>query len=112
MIIPEVRDWLHELRKTDRNSLVQIAAAQDRIVEEGPNLGRPLVDTLRGSTLGNLKELRPGSSGRTEVRMLFVFDPWRQAVFLVAGDKAGNRYDTALKQAEDRYACYLKEQEQ
>jgi hypothetical protein len=38
----------------------------------------------------NLKELRPGSKGGSEVRVLFVFDPDRRAVLLVAGDKAGN----------------------
>jgi hypothetical protein len=115
VIVPEVRDWLHELRKTDRQTLMLIAAALDRIAEEGPGLGRPLVDTLQGSTIRNLKELRPGSSGRSEVRLLFVFDPWRQAVFLVAGDKAGdweNWYDGAILMAETRFARYLKEREQ
>ncbi len=115
MIIPEVRDWLHELRKGDRQTLKLIAAALDRICEEGPGLGRPLVDTLQGSTIRNLKELRPGSSGRSEVRLLFVFDPWRQAVFLVAGDKSGNWerwYDEAIEMAEKRFARYLKEREQ
>jgi hypothetical protein len=42
-----------------------------------------------GNGLHNLKELRPGSSGRSEVRILFVFDPVRNAVLLVAGDKSG-----------------------
>ena len=32
----------------------------------------------------------PGSRGRSEVRILFVFDPWRSAILLVAGDKAGS----------------------
>jgi hypothetical protein len=36
------------------------------------------------------KELRPPSTGASEVKMLFAFDPTRQAIFLVAGDKAGN----------------------
>ncbi|MER5626047.1 type II toxin-antitoxin system RelE/ParE family toxin [Streptosporangium sp. NPDC002544] len=115
VIVPEVRDWLHELRKADRQTLLLIAAALDRVAEEGPGLGRPLVDTLRGSTIRNLKELRPGSSGRSEVRLLFVFDPWRQAVFLVAGDKSGDWsgwYDVAIKTAEARFARYLKEGEQ
>jgi hypothetical protein len=40
--------------------------------------------------IANLKELRPGSRGRSEVRILFVFDPWRSAILLVAGDKAGS----------------------
>lgn len=78
-------------------------------------MGRPLVDTLQGATIRNLKELRPGSSGRSEVRLLFVFDPWRQAVFLVAGDKSGDWsgwYDVAIKAAEVRFARYLKEGEQ
>jgi len=34
-----------------------------------------LVDTLTGSQIKNLKELRPGSSGKSEIRMLFAFDP-------------------------------------
>ncbi len=57
----------------------------------------------------NLKELRPGSAGKTEIRILFIFDPQRRAVLLVAG-KAGNRtrwYRDAIKLAEDRYARYL-----
>jgi hypothetical protein len=50
----------------------------------GPGLGRPLVDTIHGSAIVNLKELRVGSA-----RVLFVFDPWRACVLLVAGDKSG-----------------------
>ena len=42
-------------------------------------LGRPLVDTIKGSTLSYLKELRPGSAGATEVRLLFVFAPTHPA---------------------------------
>ena len=44
---------------------------------------------MKGSKLHNLKELRPGSAGTSEARLLFVFDPTRRAVLLVAGDKAG-----------------------
>jgi hypothetical protein len=32
-----------------------------------------------------MKELRPGSTGRTEVRVLFAFDPKRRAILLVGG---------------------------
>ncbi len=58
----------------------------DVLAEHGPTLGRPLVDTLTGLKLANLKELRPR---QTNVRVLFVFDPWRSAILLVAGDKTG-----------------------
>lgn len=102
--------WLHELRKIDRESARLIGAAVEILKEQGPGLGRPLVDTLKGSSIKNLKELRPGSAGESEVRIIFVFDPRQQAVLLVAGDKSGNWkqwYKSALKQAEAAYAEYL-----
>jgi hypothetical protein len=77
-----------------------------------PALGRPLVDTITGSKIKNRKELRPGSSGTSKIRILFVFDPWRSAVLLVAGDKSGkwNRwYAEAIPHAEHLYEIYLKE---
>lgn len=57
-----------------------------------------------------MKELRPGSRGRTEIRILFVFDPARQAVLLVAGDKAGDWsrwHRDNIPIAERRYASWL-----
>jgi len=57
-----------------------------------------------------MKELRPGSSGSTEVRLLFVFDPHREAIFLVAGDKSGqwkNWYQAAIPVADERYEEHL-----
>ena len=80
------------------------------LAERGPALGRPEVDRITGSSLHNLKELRPGSAGKTEIRILFIFDPQRHAILLVAGDKAGNwtrRYRDAIKLAEDRYTRFL-----
>lgn len=58
----------------------------------------------------NLKELRPGT-----VRILVVFDPWRSAILLVAGDKAGRWrtwYTEAIPLAEQRYERYLTERAQ
>lgn len=59
-----------------------------------------------------LKELRPRTPGEIEVRILFVFDAEREAIVLVAGDKAGqwNRwYDTAIPLAEQRYGEWVAE---
>lgn len=57
-----------------------------------------------------MEELRPGSTGGTEVRLLFIFDPQRRAVFLVGGDKAGKWsewYKAAIPHAEQAYAEHL-----
>lgn len=110
-----VRDWLHDLRSTDRKTSNLVQAALDILAALGPALGRPLVDSIQGSLIANMKELRPGSSGRSEIRILFVFDPWRSAILLVAGDKSGQWdrwYRQAIPEAERLYAVYVKEREQ
>jgi hypothetical protein len=71
--------------------------------------GRPLVDTLADSRIPNLTELRPATGGRTEIRILFVFGPWRSAVLLVAGDNAGrwrDWYGEAIPRVERLYQTY------
>jgi hypothetical protein len=110
----EVDDWLHDLARRDFESYVQCVVAIEALVTGGPSIGRPLVDRIKGSSLHNLKELRPGSSGRSEVRILFVFDPWRSAILLVAGDKSGTWatwYEINIPIAERRIANYLAERE-
>ncbi|MFA7762458.1 type II toxin-antitoxin system RelE/ParE family toxin [Streptomyces sp. NPDC048723] len=120
VIVPEVREWLHSLRTADRTSLNQIAEAITALREYGPGLGRPLADTLKQSAKDkkrgypNLKELRPHSGATSAPRLLFIFDPQRQAVLLVAGDKAGNWadwYREAIPLAIERYERHLKELE-
>ncbi|RDU95486.1 type II toxin-antitoxin system RelE/ParE family toxin [Trinickia dinghuensis] len=56
--------------------------------EFGPNLGRPTVDSLKGSQHANMKELRFGWDNGVW-RVAFAFDPKRQAILLVGGDKGG-----------------------
>ncbi|MGH3814425.1 MAG: type II toxin-antitoxin system RelE/ParE family toxin, partial [Pseudonocardiaceae bacterium] len=87
LVHPEVRAWMRTL---DEKTAAGVVAAIDALAVYGPTLQRPLADTLTGSAMKNLKELRPGSSGRSEVRILFAFDPARQAVLLVAGDRRGS----------------------
>src|SRR6266536_112590 len=88
----------------------QVRDSIELVAERGAALGRPAADRVTGSQLHNLKELPPGSAGRTEIRILFIFDPQRRAVLLVAGDKAGGWtrwYRDAIKLAEDRYTGFL-----
>lgn len=107
---PSVESWLLKLAEEDPMSADLVEAAIDMLAESGPALGRPLVDRLTCSRTHNLKELRPGSSRRTEVRILFVFDSRREAILLVAGDKSGrwrDWYHESIPLAEARYDEYL-----
>ena len=63
--------------------------AHDLLLSQfGPGLGRLTADTLKGSKHANMKELRFGWQGAVW-RVAFAFDPHRQAMLLVAGDKGG-----------------------
>ena len=55
----EVDRWLDELAVGDTDSHRQAVYAIEALAEGGPNLGRPLVDRIKGSSIHNLKELRP-----------------------------------------------------
>jgi hypothetical protein len=77
--------------------------------EFGPALGRPHVDTLNGSSFPNMKELRFRLDGVW--RFAFAFDPQRQAIVLVGGDKEGKRqrdfYKTLISIADGRFAAHV-----
>jgi hypothetical protein len=110
-VTDELLAWISTL---DERTRAQVVDAIDRLAEAGPALGRPLVDSIAYSRIGNLKELRPGSAGRSEVRILFAFDPWRSAILLTRGDKSGDWqgwYRRAIPRAEELYEEYLKERE-
>jgi len=67
-----------------------------------------LVDQITSSTHQHMKELRTGT-----IRVLFAFDPARQAILLVAGDKSGSWndwYKTAIPLADSRYNAWIAQQ--
>ena len=102
------QDW--SPREVDDDTYDQIGAAIEILGEHGPGLGRPLVDSIVGHRHKNMKELRPGSAGRSEVRILFAVDPKRRSIMLLAGDKQGawtKWYRKNVPVADDRYDDHL-----
>jgi len=76
----------------------------------GPLLGRPDVDTLKGSRYPNMKELR-FKVGDEVSRVAFAFDPRRKAILLIGGSKSGvskeRFYSGLIRVADDRFERYL-----
>jgi hypothetical protein len=90
--------------------------ARAKVLEEfGPQLGRPQADTLKGSKHPNMKELRFNCEDG-KWRVAFAFDPKRQGVLLVAGDKAGANqkrfYERLIKVADERFDAHLEKLKQ
>ena len=100
---PEL-DALHEDVQTE------ILALSRLLQKFGPQLGRPRVDTLKGSCHANMKELR-FSAADGEWRLAFAFDTKRKAILLVAGDKSGisekRFYRELIRKADDRFDAHL-----
>ena len=85
--------------------------AQAKLLEVfGPELGRPRVDTLKGSRHANMKELRFEAENGVW-RVAFAFDPKRRAILLVAGNKSGvgekRFYRQLIKKADKRFDAHL-----
>jgi hypothetical protein len=81
--------------------------AHARLLQEfGPHLGRPRVDTLKGSKHANMKEMRFDADGGVW-RVAFAFDPRRKAILRVCGDKSGGSgkrfYKQLLRKADERF---------
>ena len=103
-MLKEVEEWLDQL---DDKTRTRVDQSIDLLIDFGPELGRPTVDTLQHCKLANLKELRAGT-----IRILFAFDPWRCAILLVAGNKAGSWnkwYTKAIPIAQKRFDEYLRD---
>jgi hypothetical protein len=101
-------EWYCSLTELEQDEIIAIV---ELLAEHGPELDRPCADRIKGSPIHNMKELRPRGIAK-HFRVLFVFDPRREAILLTGGDKSGQRatwYVTAIPLAERLYADYLDE---
>ena len=105
----------HDAFDSEFNELSE--AVQEELLAEakllellGPALGRPRVDTLKGSRHTNMKELRFDADDGVW-RVAFAFDPKRRAVLLAAGDKSGGGekrfYRRLIRTADARFDEHL-----
>ncbi|MGH9434908.1 MAG: type II toxin-antitoxin system RelE/ParE family toxin [Terriglobia bacterium] len=104
---PELAAELDDLPVAVR---VELLAHAGLLAQFGPTLGRPVVDTLKGSRIASLKELRFGAAGGVW-RVAFAFDAQRIAVLLAAADKRGRSqarfYKALIALAERRWATWV-----
>lgn len=99
-------EWFSELDEAQQDQVIVVV---ELLAEQGPQLDRPFADRIKGSKHHNMKELRPRGAAK-HCRILFMFDPRRQAILLVGGDKSGEWvkwYATAIPKAENLYADYI-----
>jgi hypothetical protein len=98
------------MREFDPDVVDEILSHVTLLEAFGHQLGRPRVDTLKGSSFHNMKELR-FDAAQGVWRVAFAFDPARKAVLLVAGDKSGvsqkRFYKQLIATADRRFQSHL-----
>ena len=101
----QFEEWWNGLDSAEQED---VAAKVGLLEECGPALGRPHVDTIRGSRHPNMKELIVQHAGRP-YRILFAFDPRRSAILLIGGDKTGHDrwYEEYVPRADRLYDQHL-----
>jgi hypothetical protein len=108
-------EFVPEFQELDVGVQNELLALTQVLQMIGPELGRPQVDTLKGSDYANMKELRFNKADGVW-RVAFAFDPKRCAILLVAGDKSGGSqqrfYKQLIKIADRRFAQHLAELKQ
>ena len=103
----EFEPEFHALHEDVRTEILALAIVLEQFC---PQLGRPRVDTLKGSRHANMKELR-FSAADGEWRVAFAFDRRRKAILLMAGDKSGGSqkrfYRELIRKADERFDAHL-----
>ena len=106
-VTDEFRTWYEDLSEAEQDSIYRVVTLLE---VRGVALGAPYSSAIRGSRYA-LRELRIQHQG-DPYRVLYAFDPKRQAVLLVGGNKVGNDqfYDEYVPRAEAIWEGYLAEQ--
>ncbi|WP_375397090.1 type II toxin-antitoxin system RelE/ParE family toxin [uncultured Sphingomonas sp.] len=102
--------FLLEMEALDESVQEGLLTMVELLTLSGPSLGRPHADTLAGSKYASMKELRFRADDGVW-RVAFAFDPLRQGIVLVAGDKSGvaqkRFYKRLIARADARFAEHL-----
>jgi hypothetical protein len=106
VVTDEFEAWYHGLSEQDEDAVYRTV---DLLAARGVRLGFPYTSEIKGSNVA-LRELRVQSQGRP-LRIFYAFDPRRQAVLLIGGDKTGDDrfYERMVPLAEQIWREYLAE---
>lgn len=102
----EFVEWFESLDDSDTDAVARVV---DMLEMQGPTLPFPYSSAIKHAQMA-LRELRVQSRGRP-LRVFYAFDPIRQAVLLIGGDKTGDDrfYERMIPLAEQIWVRYLKE---
>jgi hypothetical protein len=102
----EFADWYRSLTEQEE---AEVANAVGKLETLGLRLGEPHCSAIKGASFA-LRELRC-RSGSSPLRTFYAYDPRRDAVLIIGGDKSGDPkfYDRMIPRAESIWNEYIAE---
>ncbi|MEL6633606.1 MAG: type II toxin-antitoxin system RelE/ParE family toxin [Bacteroidota bacterium] len=106
LVTDEFKDWYEELEEHDADRVFFVVGLLE---EKGTDLGFPHSSSIKNSSYP-LRELRVQSKGHP-LRILYAFNPERNALLILGGDKTGDLrwYDKNIPIAERLWEEHLEE---
>jgi len=103
----EFGDWWDSLSRAEQTD---VASTVGLLVEKGVALCFPYSSGIRGSKHEHMRELRIQHAGKP-YRVLYAFDPRRNAILLIGGNKTGDSrwYEKQVPVADRLYDQHLQE---
>ena len=103
----EMTEWYGSLSDEEANAVDRVVHLLEQM---GVGLGFPYSSAIKGSR-HPLRELRV-TAGNAELRVMYAFDPRRDAALIIGGNKTGDDrfYDWIVPLAEKIWDEYLAEQ--
>ena len=103
----EFGQWYFNLAEVQQDDLASVVGLLEA---KGTKLGFPYSSKINGSKHSRMRELRIQSQGNP-IRIFYCFDPKRDAILLIGGDKTGDKrfYERMIPLADRLYDIYLLE---
>jgi hypothetical protein len=97
-------DWYGSITDAEAEAVNVVVRALEVM---GTSLGYPVSSAIKGSSIA-LRELR-ATADKSELRVFYAFDPARDAVLIVGGDKTNDKrfYTRMIAIAEKEWSEYL-----
>lgn len=101
----EFGQWYSNLGEIQQDDIASVVGLLET---KGTKLGFPYSSKINGSKHSRMRELRIQSQGNP-IRIFYCFDPKRDAILLIGGDKTGDQrfYQRMIPIADQLYDIYL-----
>ena len=106
IVTDEMKKWYEDLMEAEQEAVYESVGLLEQF---GVKLGFPHSSEIKNTKYA-FRELR-APANKSELRIIYAFDPSRDAILIIGGDKSGDSgfYKKIIRKAENIWKEYLQE---